>query len=85
MVTYRFGIDDLAAMRFSLSPMYEMVMSLLALRDRDTAAMHLPWLRAMSGQIDGDALRPIVALVPVRGYEMVATCSTCGVRAPMRC
>ncbi len=68
MVTYRFGIDDVAAMRFSLSPIYELVMSLVAFRDRDTAATHLPWLRAISGRIDGDALRPIVALVPVRGY-----------------
>jgi hypothetical protein len=31
IVTYQFGIDDLAAMRFSLSPMYELVMSLVAL------------------------------------------------------
>jgi DNA-binding transcriptional ArsR family regulator len=68
MVTYRFGIDDLAAMRFSLSPVWELVMSLVALRDRETAAMHLPWLRTISGLIDGAALRPIVALVPVRGY-----------------
>jgi DNA-binding transcriptional ArsR family regulator len=68
MVTYRFGIDDVAAMRFSLSPIYELVMSLVAFRDRATAAAHLPWLRTISGRIDGAALRPIVALVPARGY-----------------
>jgi hypothetical protein len=32
--------------------MYELVKSLVALRDRETAAMHLPWLRAISGQMD---------------------------------
>jgi hypothetical protein len=68
MVTYTFGIDDVAAMRFAVSPMQELVASLKVLRDRPAAAMHVPWLRQISGRIDGPALRPIIALLAVRGY-----------------
>jgi hypothetical protein len=68
MITYEFGIDDVAAMRFAVSPVHELVTSLVALRDRDTAAVHRPWLQGLSGRVDGAALRPLVALVPTRGY-----------------
>lgn len=68
MVTYRFGIDDVAAIRFAVSPIHELVNSLRTFRDRPTAAMHVPWLRQISGRIDGAALRPMIALVVPRGY-----------------
>jgi DNA-binding transcriptional ArsR family regulator len=68
MITYEFGIDDVAAMRFAVSPVHELVTSLVALRDMETAALHRPWLQSLSGRIDGAALRPLVALVPTRGY-----------------
>lgn len=58
----------MASTRFAISPMYELVRSLTALRDPSTAALHLPWLRSLSGRLDGVDLRPVVALAPARGY-----------------
>jgi biotin operon repressor len=68
MVTYGFEIDDVAAIRFAISPLHELVNSLRTFRDRPTATMHVPWLRRISGRIDGAALRPMIALVVPRGY-----------------
>lgn len=68
MVTYEFGIDDVAAMRFAISPVHELVVSLCALRDRATSELHAPWVRSLDGRIDVPALRPLVVLVQPRGY-----------------
>ena len=48
--------------------MWELVHSLLALRDPSYAALHVPWLRSLSGRLQGLALEPAVALTPPRGY-----------------
>src|SRR5689334_1028552 len=48
--------------------MYELVHSLVALRDRAHAALHVPWLQTLSGRLDGAALQPAVALMPASGY-----------------
>ena len=69
MVRFVFTVEDLARMRFAISPMWELVHSLLALRDPSTAALHLPWLKSLSGRLDGIALEPAVALIAVRGYS----------------
>ena len=42
--------------------------SLQALRDPSRAAIHLPWLRGLSGRLGDLDLKPVVALVPPRGY-----------------
>lgn len=68
MVAYGFEIDDVAAIRFAVSPIHELVNSLRTFRDRPTATMHVPWLRQISGRIAGAALRPMIALVVPRGY-----------------
>ena len=49
MVRYEFGLPDLARLRFAISPMWELVISLRALRDPSEAAMHLPWVRSRPG------------------------------------
>ena len=67
-VRFVFGVEDLARTRFAISPMYELVRSLLALRDPSTAAVHVPWLRSLSGRFEGIALEPAVALIHVEGY-----------------
>src|SRR3954453_17601091 len=54
-------------MRLAISPMWELVRSLAALRDPSTAALHLPWLRTRSGRLGGIELEPAVALVGVGG------------------
>lgn len=49
--------------------MWELVHSLLALRDPAHAALHVPWLRSLSGRLDGLALEQAAALSPPRGYS----------------
>jgi DNA-binding transcriptional ArsR family regulator len=68
MVRYVFSVEDLARTRFAISPVWEAIRSLVALRDPSTAALHVPWLRSLSGRLGGIALEPVVALIPARGY-----------------
>lgn len=68
MVRFVFSVEDLALTRFAISPMWELVRSVLALRDPSHAALHLPWLRSLSGRLQGLALERIAALNPPRGY-----------------
>ena len=68
MIRFVFSVEDLARTRFAISPLWEAIRSLVALQDPSSAALHLPWLRTLSGRLDGLALEPVVALVPPRGY-----------------
>jgi hypothetical protein len=68
VVRFVFSVDDLARTRFAISPMMELVHSLVALRDPSHAALHVPWLRSLSGRLDGLELERAVALVPPRGF-----------------
>ncbi len=69
MVRFVFSVEDLARTRFAISPMYELVHSLVALRDPEHAALHVTWLRSLSGRLDGLPLEPAVALLPPRGFS----------------
>jgi DNA-binding transcriptional ArsR family regulator len=69
MVTIVFTVEDMARLRFAISPMWELMHSLVALRDPSRAALHVPWLRAVSGRLGGLDLRSAAALVPPRGYS----------------
>jgi hypothetical protein len=42
MVRFVFSVEDLSRTRFAISPMLELVHSLLALRDPSHAALHVP-------------------------------------------
>jgi DNA-binding transcriptional ArsR family regulator len=68
VVRFVFGVEDLARTRFAISPMWELVRSLVALRDPSTAALHVPWLRSLSGRLRGIEVERAVALIPPRGY-----------------
>jgi hypothetical protein len=68
VVRFVFSLEDLARTRFAISPIGELVSSLLALRDRSHAALHLPWLQTVSGRLSGLALESAVALTPPRGF-----------------
>jgi DNA-binding transcriptional ArsR family regulator len=68
MVRFVWSVEDLARTRFAISPMLELVHSLIALRDPAHAALHVPWLRSLSGRLDGLPLEHAVALLPPRGY-----------------
>ena len=68
MVRFVFSVEDLARTRFAISPMFELERSLLALRDPSTAALHVPFLRSLSGRLEGVELEHAVALTPLSGY-----------------
>jgi len=68
VVRFVFSLEDLALTRFAISPMWELVRSVVALRDPSHAALHLPWLRSLSGRLHGLALERLAALNPPRGY-----------------
>ena len=68
MVRYEFELSDLARLRFAISPMWELVISLRALRDPSEAAMHLPWVRSVRERVRGLDLLPLLGLVPPDGY-----------------
>jgi DNA-binding transcriptional ArsR family regulator len=68
MVRFVFSVEDLALTRLAISPMWELVRSVLALRDPAHAALHLPWLRSLSGRLHGLELERVAALNPPRGY-----------------
>jgi DNA-binding transcriptional ArsR family regulator len=68
MIRYEFELADLARLRFAISPMWELVISLRTLRDPGAAAMHLPWAREVRERVRGlDLLAPL-GLVPPSGY-----------------
>ena len=69
MVRFVFSVEDLALTHFAISPMWELVHSVLALRDQSHAALHLPWLRSLSGRLHGLPLERVAALNPPRGYS----------------
>ena len=58
----------MARTRFAISPMWELAHSLQALRDPSRAAVHLPWLRSLSGRLGDLDIKPLVALIPTTGY-----------------
>jgi hypothetical protein len=68
VVRFVFSVEDLARTRFAISPMHELVSSLVAWRDPSHAALHVPFLRSLSGRLDGLDLERAVVLTPPRGY-----------------
>lgn len=68
MVRYEFGLADLARLRFAISPMTELVISLRALRDPSEATLHLPWVRSVRERVRGLDLLTLLGLVPLSGY-----------------
>ncbi|MEU5973979.1 helix-turn-helix domain-containing protein [Streptomyces sp. NPDC047315] len=51
MISFEFGVDDLADTRFALSPLSEVMLSLRVLQDPGLSALHLPWRRAVLAQL----------------------------------
>src|SRR3954471_15201011 len=69
MATYEFGIEDLARLRFAISPMWEVVASLRRLRDPAGAGIHLPWINGLrDGRLKDVDLSAALRLTPPRGY-----------------
>lgn len=69
MLVIRFAQEDLAAVRFAISPLLELYRSVRALDDPGSRALHLPWIertRALVADLDLDVLR---ALQPANVYS----------------
>jgi len=68
MIEYVFSVEDLARLRFAISPSWELVTSLRALREPSRAAVHLEWVRSARGSLEGLDLRAALALLVRRDY-----------------
>lgn len=68
MITFHFSLDDLALTRFAISPMWELMTGLRALRDPARAAVHLPWVTEALPIARGLDLGGALALTPPKGY-----------------
>ncbi len=63
MVTIELGIEDLANVRFGISPLADAVHSLRALSDPAEHTLHLPWLRVIRPRLKPGDLSLLEALV----------------------
>ncbi len=69
MILARFHTEALTRVRFAISPMLEMTLSIKALKDPASAALHLPWVeRALPAVADLD-LKPLFALQSAPNYN----------------
>ncbi|MFE3205339.1 ArsR family transcriptional regulator [Embleya sp. NPDC059237] len=66
MISYEFGVEDLADTRFALSPLHETVCSLRVLREPGLSALLLPWRRSVVDRLDGLDTDLLLSLVAVR-------------------
>lgn len=64
MLVIRFGLEDLANVRFAISPLLELHRSVRALDDPGALGVHLPWIIATRESVDGLDLDLLRALQP---------------------
>jgi DNA-binding transcriptional ArsR family regulator len=65
---FAFGRDDLARIRFTVSPLWEVMSALRVLVEPQRRAYHLPWLDAVRPGLDRLDLAPLLLLSPRRGW-----------------
>src|SRR3712207_3216225 len=68
MIIYRFEHDDLLRTRFAISPLFEALTSVVALREPARYSLHLPWVRAARERLGDLDVSMLDALVPHYGY-----------------
>jgi Helix-turn-helix domain len=68
MIEYKFGPEDLARVRFAISPMWETAAAIRALRNPSVASLHLPWVKRIRPHLKGMDLSLPLALLPRKGY-----------------
>ena len=68
MVHWDFELEDLAKVRFAISPMWETAAAINALRNPSLVATHLPWVKQIRPLIRHMDLTPALALLPSQGY-----------------
>lgn len=67
MIEWRLLPDDVARIRFAFSPLWELALSLVALRSPAEQSLHLPWIRAtrpLLAELDLAELFAIIQTVP---------------------
>jgi DNA-binding transcriptional ArsR family regulator len=68
MLEYVLGVRDLAAIRFGISPVAQLTLSLRILRDPGRFPLHLTWVRETAPARAGLDLEMLEALVDERGW-----------------
>jgi Family of unknown function (DUF5937)/Helix-turn-helix domain len=68
MITLRLGPDDLANIRFAISPLMELHNSVRALEHPEAKALHLPWVAATRARVADLDMALLQALHPPRAY-----------------
>jgi DNA-binding transcriptional ArsR family regulator len=65
---FRLDLEDLARVRFAVSPLWETTHAVRSLVDPRQRAYHLPWLDEIRPRLREIDVAPLVALSPMRGY-----------------
>jgi DNA-binding transcriptional ArsR family regulator len=68
VISYTFGPDDLARVRFAVSPLFELAASWQVLRDPARHSIHAPWVKAASERIAGLSFAMLDAVIPEAPY-----------------
>ena len=68
MVTLRLGPDDVANLRFAISPLMELHASVRALEHPEAKALHLPWVTAARAHVADLDIALLEALQPRKAY-----------------
>jgi DNA-binding transcriptional ArsR family regulator len=63
-----FKIEDLAAVRFAISPVTETVGALRWLRAPEVEGPHRPWMSGLSDLREDESLAVVLDMLPARGY-----------------
>jgi DNA-binding transcriptional ArsR family regulator len=53
VISYQFGPDDLARVRFAISPLFELAASRQVVRDPARHSIHVPWAREAAARLEG--------------------------------
>lgn len=64
-----FAAADLANVRFAVSPLWELTQAVRVLVDPSQQRFHLPWLDQVRPALDDLDVEPLLAVLPVRGYN----------------
>jgi hypothetical protein len=68
MVTLHLGPEDVANLRFAISPLMELHNSVRALEHPEAKALHLPWVAATRERVGGIDMALLQALQPRKAY-----------------
>ena len=68
MISYAATADDVAKVRFSMSPLGETVYSFRMLASPERRKQNQPWVEDIRGRLKGVDLRPLRAVIPPTGY-----------------